>query len=144
MFGFELDSLLNFHSHYLGNYSHDMIPRLRNRPFSLIVNYHDSTKPGSHWVALYYLPSQPYIRFFDSYGLPPSDIIQLKCREYLNKKILYSTSRIQNNLSSYCGLYCVYFINLCDEGVSYYDILYQFQPNGSLKNDSILEYKLLQ
>lgn len=144
MYGYELDNLLNFHSHYLGNFSHDKIPTLTNKPFSLIVNYHNSNQPGSHWVALFHHPKQQYVKFFDSYGLPPSNIIQYKCRQYLNnKKILYSTSRIQHNLSTYCGLYCVYFINLCDEGVSYYDILYQFNPNGSFNNDKLLEDKLL-
>ena len=139
MYDYELDTIMNKYPNYLGSFSHDEIPPLKNQLFSCIINYHNANEEGSHWVCLFHHPSHPYIQFFDSYGIVPSDTIQYKCRQYLNKKIQYSTHRIQNIKSSYCGLYCLYFLIMRYCGMNYYDIIYQFQNNGSIKNDKLLE-----
>ena len=142
MYDYELNKIMNKYPNYLGTFSHDEIPKLKNELFSCIINYHNTNQKGSHWVAIFNHPDDPYIQFFDSYGIVPSDTIQYKCRQYINKQIQYSTHRIQNLNSSYCGLYCVYFLMMRYCGVSYYDIIYQFENSGSFENDKLLE-KLL-
>ena len=137
MYNNELDILMNTFPNYLGTYSHDEIPYFKNEHFSCIINYHPSNKVGSHWIALYHHPNEKYIRFFDSYGIIMSDEIQSKCR-FINKKIQYSTHKIQNLYSSYCGLYCVYFLRQCYFGSNYFDIINTFENNSSFDNDKLL------
>jgi len=121
---------------YLGTFSHDTIPDLFNTNFSAIINYHMHSQPGSHWVTIYNHPKKKYVEFFDSFGLPPSNIIIKKLKQ-TGKKVLYNTSKIQNINSSRCGYYCYLYIIMRDKGMNPYDILYQFHPDGK-KNDNIL------
>ena len=121
---------------YLGTFSHDTIPDLKNINFSAIINYHNYKQPGSHWVAIYNDPKKKYVEFFDSYGLPPSDIIVKKLKQ-TGKKVLFNTSKIQNLTSSRCGYYTYFYIIMRDKGMEPYDVIYHFNPD-SKKNDNIL------
>ena len=80
---------------YLGSFSHNTIPVLKNQNFSAIINYHTDDKPGSHWVCIYNDPKKIYVEFYDSYGLPPSNMIVDKLKQ-TGKRILYNTTKIQN------------------------------------------------
>jgi len=133
---FELDEMLKNSRSYLGTFSHDRIPDLKNKNFSAIINYHTYEQPGSHWICIYNDPKKTYVEFYDSYGLPPSNMIIDKLKQ-TGKKVLYSTSKIQNITSSRCGYYCYYYIIMRDRGMNPYDIIYQFNPN-SKNNDNIL------
>ena len=75
-------------------------------------------------------------------AIPPSNMIIDKLKQ-TGKKVLYSTSKIQNLTSSRCGYYCYYYIIMRDRGMNPYDIIYQFNPNSE-KNDNILIIDLLE
>jgi len=100
----------------------------------MIINYDKEGNPGTHWVAIFINPKKGYSEVFDSYGLPPSQIIQKKLYK-IGKPILYNSGQIQNELSKRCGWYCIHYILERDRGVEPYDVLYQFKPSPTLKND---------
>ena len=58
-------------STFLGVFPSNKLPRKRRYPSSLIANTDPDTKPGQHWIAMYF-PSKTKKEFFDSYGMPPS------------------------------------------------------------------------
>ena len=52
-------------------YSSDLLPlEVKQYPQFFVANADNSEKPGTHWVAFYFIDDQ-HGEFFDSYGLPP-------------------------------------------------------------------------
>ena len=82
---------------FRGIFPHNKIPNLGRKTQSLIINYDKAGNPGTHWVCVYIDPNRPYSEVFDSYGLPPSQIIQDKLKK-IGKPILYNTGQIQSTL----------------------------------------------
>ena len=65
-----LDGMLS--TIWLGVFPADRLPsRITQFPRGLVANTDPSTKPGMHWVAMYF-PDASTSEFFDSYGFPPS------------------------------------------------------------------------
>lgn len=124
---------------FRGVFSHDMIPPiLGDKKTSMIVNYDFYGNQGTHWVAIYVNPAKNFTEVFDSYGLPSSNIIQMKLKQYINKPIVYNSGRIQALTSKRCGWYAMDYIKKRERNVEPEDIIFQYIPNGSIKNDSIL------
>jgi hypothetical protein len=123
---------------FKGVFPHDRIPAfLGNKKISLVVNYDKYGGEGTHWIAIYIDPKKAYSEIFDSYGLFPSDIIQEKLRK-IGKPILYNSGRIQNLDSNRCGWYAMDYIKKRENNVVPADIIFEYMPNGSIKNDKIL------
>ena len=62
-----------FRGVFQGVYPSDKLPTgFSSFPALFIANVDTSEKPGSHWVAFYFTKDQKG-KFFDSYGLPPSN-----------------------------------------------------------------------
>ena len=98
-------------------------------PLNVITNLHSSNQPGVHWNCFYInndrgeqssrKPSASKY-FFDSYGLPPTKEVE----NFLGKGTTYSTFKIQENNTSYCGqlaLYILYLLNFSN--LSYEEIV---------------------
>lgn len=101
---------------YMGCFPADRIPRCRHFPCSMVVNLDESSKPGSHWIAIF-AQSKHYVYYFDSFGLDAEG----KIKEYLNK-FDYVTRQIitvQSIISDVCGYYAIFFIYLCSFGWPY-------------------------
>ena len=129
-----LGHLKNFN----GVFAHDMLPTLSKKTINFgVVNYHNRNQPGSHWVAYYYDPKQTYTKFFDSYGLPPSNNIK-KFLLSFGKPLTYNAKMIQATNSNRCGWYTIYFILASYKENSFYDIISHFDSNGKMFNDKIL------
>ena len=92
-------------------------------PLNVITNLHSSNQPGIHWNCFYIYNSKKY--FFDSYGLPPTKEVE----NFLGKGTTYSTFKIQENNTSYCGqlaLYILYLLNFSN--LSYEEIVLRLIP----------------
>ena len=90
----------------------------KKNPLNVITNLHSSNQPGIHWNCFYISKEQKY--FFDSYGLPPTKEVE----NFLGKGTTYSTFKIQENNTSYCGqlsLYILYLLNFSN--LSYEEIV---------------------
>ena len=110
-----LDGMLS--TIWLGVFSADRLPsRITQFPRWLVVNTDPSTKPGMHWVAMYF-PDASTSKFFDSYGFPPSF-----CSPHFEKLLgkfsiqKRNTNDLQILTSNVCGYYALNYVYLRNRG----------------------------
>ena len=96
-----------------GVFARDELPDLTHmqRPFALVFNTDPHDKPGTHWLAIYG-PSDEFLEFFDSFGMPPS---------YYGffTSLVYSCISLESFSSELCGNYTIYFIYHRSRNVSF-------------------------
>lgn len=92
---------------FIGCVPSDMIPVSNQYPYAVVVNTDDSSRPGTHWVALFIVSGQT-AEYFDSYGDPPNKNIAMYLTNFIFVK--QSNIQIQSLFSKVCGEYCIYFI----------------------------------
>ena len=123
---------------YLGTFPHDLAKSIpSNKNSSQIINLHHSHQSGSHFVCIYNSIKSPFVFYFDSYGMMPSNIIQELIRK-TGKKILYNRKTIQSQKSNRCGTYCYMFIKMMEKKVPFLDFINIFSSKEPLGNDKIL------
>jgi len=91
-----------------GVFASDKLPKEISIPkYVIIVNTDPSTKPGSHWVAIF-ISNGNAVDYFDSYGRPP---VVNSIRTFLRKfpKIQINSIQVQGSFSSVCGHHSLYF-----------------------------------
>lgn len=121
---------------FIGVYSHDQLPAITYKnTYAMIINYHNYDQPGSHWVCVC------NDTFFDSFGVPPSSIIQEWIRKHNNgKEIPYNSHQLQNNMSTLCGYWCIIFIKLIGKGYTQYEATHEmFNLSDTLENEEVLK-----
>ena len=131
MSNLKIDEILQYDKNYIGTYSKDNVPILKNNE-STIMNLQDSDKKGSHWVSYKRIGNK--IFYFDSYGVAYiPDIIK---NQYPNHKFICNIYRIQSMDSNQCGRFCILFVrgNIKNEN-DYNNFLLQFEKNNFLKDD---------
>ena len=131
MSNLKIDEILKHNENYIGTYSKDNGPILKNNQ-STIINLQYSDKNGSHWVPYKRIDNK--IFYFDSYAIAYiPDIIK---NQYPNHKFICKIHRIQSLNSDQCGRYCILFIksNIKNEN-DYNNFLLKFEKNNFLKND---------
>ena len=62
----KIDKILKHNKNYIGTFSKDNVPILKNNQ-STIINLQDSCKKGSHWVSYKKIGNK--IFYFDSYAV---------------------------------------------------------------------------
>ena len=128
MSNFKIDEILKNNKYYIGTYSKDNVPILKNNQ-STIINLQDSDKNGSHWVSFKKIDNR--IFYFDSYGVAYiPDIIK---NQYPKHEFICNIYRIQSIDSNQCGRYCILFItsNIKNEN-DYNNFLLKFEKNNFL------------
>jgi hypothetical protein len=83
------------------------ISSITNFPSSIVVNFDPSTRPGTHWVAVYMI-NRTTAYYFDSLALEiPSEI-----KAFLNSFpiVLKNELSYQNPKNTTCALYSIFFI----------------------------------
>ena len=105
MSNLKIDEILKHDKNYIGTFSKDNCPVLKNNQ-STIINLQDSNLSGSHWVS--YCKRNDKILNFDSYGVAYiPDIIK---NQYPNHKFICNICRIQSMDSNQCGRFCILFV----------------------------------
>lgn len=120
---------------FLGVFPSDQLPQnIPNFPACFVANTDTSNKAGLHWVA-FYLHSPDELCFMDSYGNPPS-YFKGGIENYVKKyhHVVYNPMKLQSNVSSVCGQYCIYFLYSKCNNRSMSDFLLSFVSN-ELCND---------
>jgi Ulp1 family protease len=98
------------------------------------MNTDPSTRPGEHWVVLF-VNKENKLEYFDSFAHPPLYEEIGNLMEINNvKEFKYNTRPLQNVMSSTCGVYCILFVKLRCEGLSF-DGFIDFFSNNTIKND---------
>ena len=131
MSNLKIDEILKHDKNYIGTYSKDNCPVLKNNQ-STIINLQDSDKKGSHWVSYKKIGNKMF--YFDSYGVAYTpDIIK---NQYANHKFICNIYRIQSMDSNQCGRFCILFVrgNIKNEN-DFNNISLKFEKNNFLKND---------
>ena len=131
MSNLKIDEILKNNVNYIGTYSKDNVPILKNNQ-STIINLQDSNLPASHWVS--YKKIGKKIFYFDSYGLAfINDIVK---NQYPKHKFICNIYRVQSTDSNQCGRFCILFVrgNIKNEN-DYNNFLLQFEKNNFEKND---------
>jgi hypothetical protein len=99
-------------------------------PSCVISNTMPKTHKGLHWVAFFF-KNKHSIEFWDSYGKSPKHYNFIFKIRQSNKMILQSYN------SDVCGLYCIMFLSLRANGVSFLKIKKMFSKN-TFSNDCIV------
>lgn len=105
-------------------------------PSAYVCNLDDSSKGGSHWVALYFTNDK--CEYFDSYGLPPLFNDMMSKISNNSKEILWNQQTIQSDKTTVCGQYCIMYILLRCRNYSLYEIVNIFSPHNLELNDHIV------
>ena len=107
----------------------------------LVTNTDPSHERGTHWLAL--LDTGDTLEFFDTFGLsldtyPIVFDYVIRCKARKIRRVL---GRIQSYSSNACGLHCLLFLALRNNGVSMNDIVTKVYTDNLTLNDCIaLEY----
>lgn len=140
----QLEKILNTdeitRNYFIGVYSRDQLPILRDYPCCFILNTDPSTQPGEHWLALYY-NEDIEAEFFDPAGYHPS---MYGLEDYLKstaKSWIYNKKRIQGYFSELCGQYCLFYLYCRCRNYSLLEFTNQFSFDAN-KNDDIINEKL--
>lgn len=94
-------------------------------PFAILINLdHEQTgRNGTHWVGAFRQKKGGTVVYYDSYGLPPSDVFINAFPK--NTKIMYNNSKHQQLKSNSCGLFVLKIFKLAmEEGLDPNDIFY--------------------
>jgi len=116
--------------HFRGVFASDTLPKPTNKPCSYICNLDPSTKPGSHWVCIYY-PKPPQLpEYFDSFGFSGEQFT-----EFLGENYYFNPNFLQFPFSTVCGQYCIYYLYKRITLKSMHDVLKPFRLDDQLHND---------
>ena len=117
---------------FQGVYSVDTLPP---RPRLLVCNTDPSTKPGTHWIAIY-VDKSGRGEYFDSFGRAP----QREFKDYMNEHCrvwTFNKKQLQSVISSFCGFYCCFFCMFRCRSIDMTAIVKHFTTDTAL-NDSII------
>ena len=122
---------------FIGVFAKDELPNKlpHRRPLLLICNTDPKTKPGRHWIAMYFGKNSTG-EYFDSFGQEPYSTFV----NYLDRFCAswnMNTMRLQSVLSSFCGHYCVFYCLFKYLGYNLKSILDCFSDDTTL-NDAIV------
>ena len=121
----EIDKDFYAKRYFKGVFARDNIPVIITYPCSLILNTDPSTRPGEHWLALFF-NSKKEAEFFDSFG---NDAQEFGLGKYIKRfsiKIVSNNVQLQSFDSNACGYYCLYFILLKSRGFTLTEIISLF------------------
>ena len=121
---------------FFGVYPLDKIPKVgkvRKDKF-FIFNLDPSHKSGSHWIAIMLRPKGKNI-FFDSYGYKP---LSTKFLRFMKNNYVHNRKRLQHQISTTCGQWCIFFIWEKCKGKSLQKMTKLFSDSDLLANDHIV------
>ena len=97
---------------FCGVFSSDKLPQTIDKyPCGLVVNTDASTKPGTHWIAVF-LASPLNGDWFDSYGKPPG-FYGPAFAEFMNKHCdewKFNDRKLQSDWSDVRGHHCIFYL----------------------------------
>jgi len=120
----QINKLFQTYECYVGTYACNQLPTkfIAKRPFALIMNTDPIEMPGQHWVAIFVNKNSG--EYFDSYGLSP---MNKEVYEFFQKQkihnLTHNTNQIQGVSATTCGAYCVTFLKLRCQNISFKEII---------------------
>lgn len=97
---------------FKGVFACDQLPNKFSLPALFVVNLSQISQPGTHWVSLF-IDEWGAAIYFDSFGMPPSNIHILRFLKCHSKKSLYNKKQVQHLSSIKCGRFaCVFAVSM--------------------------------
>ena len=124
---------------FKGVYPRDKIPTVVKYPSAYVFNSDPSSKPGEHWIALYF-DKKRRGEYFDSYGVGPQMHNLNNFMEKNSSIWTCNTALIQGPFSITCGHYCVYYLMCRCRGMSMKKILLNFDTNLAKNDQRVLTF----
>jgi hypothetical protein len=121
--------------HFKGVFSADTLPKVGEKPFSLIVNTHCSSQPGEHWVAMFRPKTGP-LEYFDSFGRPPYVHEHIVFIQKNSFSFIYNETSLQSRESSMCGHYCLLYLQHRSSNKSMKNFVSDFNMRNPYNNDA--------
>ena len=130
---------------FKGTYPCDVIPSITKRNIyeTYIINLDEKDMPGSHWVSIAFNKEDDGSRscfYFDSLAMETVNGNILKYMMKYSDRIYQNDVKIQDDISEYCGLFCMAFVIFTDKN-SINDVnkfIQLFTRNNLLTNDEIV------
>jgi len=125
-----------------GVYACDQLSFVKNKAFAIICNNQESTERGGHWIAFFKRKCDESVEMFDSFGMPVtfySNFVNqfLKCK---GKYVIRSNLQLQSNFSNVCGQFCVYFLVMRIQNMSFLDIINSFGPKKEANDFKVYQF----
>jgi hypothetical protein len=105
---------------YRGIYASDELPTTMCLPSVIVVNTDPASRPGQHWICMYF-GEDGHGEYFDSFGVRPPNTFE----RYLNKHCTawtFNNKRMQSIVSKFCGHYCIWFCMMKNRKVTLYEL----------------------
>jgi hypothetical protein len=121
---------------FSGVYSIDTIPKQLEQKHFIICNLSPSNEPGTHWIAII-RTEKKCIEIFNSLGYKSLTSLAPYLPFKRKIKLEYNEDQFQPDLSSNCGLFCIFFIikRILSFDVSYSALLEDIFVKNKDKND---------
>ena len=126
------------YSRFLGVFPANRLPPTMPAYTTLIVNCCDEELEGRHWMALH-MDDNGGMEFFDSFGMGPA-LYNLTPKLPDWRLLTISRRQLQSNMSSVCGLYCVYFCYMRTRGWSLGEIIEPFTRDHNANDLFVGDY----
>jgi len=127
-----------FDNNFLGVYPSDVTPKSRKLLWSIIFNLSPHDEEGSHFIAITRRNNKLF--YFDSFGSKCTNKNLLEFMKQYKLPIEYNQTKIQDDSSSLCGYYCLYFLHeyfkknkSCKEIISKFDYQSEKLKTNDLK-----------
>lgn len=138
----EIKCALETYPSFGGVYARDELPSSVDGPKGFVVNTDVRASPGSHWVAIL-ISEDGKGELFDSLA---SQEVLTTFKQWMENnctEFLFPLIPIQSSISKLCGLYCISFLAMRYEGLSFSEVINCFTQNP-LNNDLFLVRLLKQ
>lgn len=125
-----------------GVFAADKLPILDfSKDCGLIANTDESNQPGQHWVAIF-IPKSGVPEFFDPLAYSPNHYIEHFENFLVNRapQYRYNAQKIQSDESSWCGLFCIYYLYFRCRNVSFENIISSFSLVLSENDPMVLSF----
>ena len=124
-------------NNFLGCFPADLQPLTQKSSFAIIFNLSKHNEEGSHFIAIY--KDKQKLIYFDSFGLPVhNNLIKSFLQKHKKyRKYTYNKTKLQDDSSSFCGLFCLSFLSAQDHNVSLNKYIKFFDLTNLKLNDQI-------
>ena len=119
---------------YRGVYPCDKLPSIAwsMRPFVIVANTDPASRPGQHWICMYF-DEKGYGEFFDSFGSPPNGIFKLNMDKHC-VMWKFNDKQFQSSVSRFCGHYCIWYCMMKNRNISMHTIKHAMTDDTGLND----------
>ena len=117
---------------YRGIYACDQLPEITVRPSVFVVNTDPASKPGQHWICMFF-DGDEHGEFFDSFGMLPKRVFE----RYMDKHCLawtFNKKQMQSLVSRFCGHYCIWYCIMKFRKVTLNELMHEMSSDTGLND----------